>query len=186
MSERAEDAARAIEYNLSERDYTRFSAFAFARNTQRWRFALLRRITLIAMALLAVFTVWTRWQIGDPLVDLGDIWIVLAALYVLAFPLFLSWVARKNFRSAAFAKMRAPMRLEISPEGLRSTGGVGESMMPWSSIIDIAATPEAAYLFILKNSAHIVPRHAFADAARFDDFVGAVMRYWRAGEAVTR
>jgi hypothetical protein len=177
------DAGRTVEYTLSERDYTRFSDFVFARNTQRWRFPLLRRITLILLAVLAVFTIWTRWQNGEPFVNLDDLWAIFVFLYLLAFPLFLRWLARRNFRSAAFAKMRAPMRLEISPEGVRSISGVGETTMPWSSIIDIAVTPEAAYLFILKNNGHIVPRHASADAAGFDDFVAAARNYWKAGGA---
>ena len=176
---------QAVEYTLSERDYVRFSGFVFARNTSRFRFPLMRRIALIGLVTLAAFQVVTRWRHEESLADWTDFAVVFSFVYLLAFPLIMRWTAARNFRSAPFAKMREPTQLEISPDGVRSRGGVGESAIPWSAIIDIDVDADAGYLFLFKNNALIVPRHAFAEDAEFDQFVVAARGYRDAAGAAS-
>jgi hypothetical protein len=155
----------------------------FDRNTRRWRFNLIRRVLLVVIALVAGGMVYARWETGDALMSLGDGWLVLVFVYLFGFPHLLRWMARRRFRSAAFAKMRAPMRMELLPHGLHSVTGFADALTPWTSSIDIAATPAAVYLIVMSSSVHIVPRHAFPDEAAFDDFIAAATAYWRAADA---
>jgi hypothetical protein len=178
------DGQQAVEFALSVDDIVACNGFVFMRHLKRWRFPLIRRIVLIVVVPLLTTTACVRWQMGelparwsDFAVDNSSI--IVGLLVLLLFPYAPLWIARWRFRGAAYAKLRAPRRIEISPAGLRSIDGISDSRTPWSSIIEIAVTPDAAYLFIFKGSAHVVPRSAFADAAAFDAFVAAATNYWR-------
>lgn len=177
------DAGHAVEYSLIEEDYVACNTYVFDRNTRRWRFNLIRRVLLVLIALVAAVMVYARWETGDALVSLGDGWLVLVFVYLFGFPHLLRWMARRRFRSAAFAKMRAPMRMELLPHGLHSVTGFADALTPWTSIIDIEAPPAAVYLFVMSSSVHIVPRHAFPDETAFDNFVAAATAFWRAAGA---
>lgn len=72
-----------------------------------------------------------------------------------------------------------PARAEIAPEGLAVTRETERSQIAWGSLIAVEAGPSALYLFTTPEQAHIIPRGAFADAAAFDAFVGAIDRYRR-------
>jgi hypothetical protein len=119
----------------------------------------------------------TYLQIGFWSDDVAGL--VIIFLLALFYPAIVRTIGRARFRSADFARIRGPRRIEISPAGLRETGGIADTLTPWSSIRDVAATPAAAYFFILKNAAQIVPSHAFRDQAAFDGFVAAAQDLWR-------
>jgi hypothetical protein len=139
----------------------------------------IRWVVLGSFAVYAVSTLLARGSAGEPFISFDDLTMVIGVFIILVLPYIPRILARRQFRSAEFAKIREPRRVEISAAGLRYTGGTGESLTLWPSILDIAVTPEAAYLFVLKNSAHIVPRHAFTDEASFDRFVDVARAYWR-------
>lgn len=169
-----EGESQAVTFALTARDYADYSNTAMRR--MRW-FRIGRIVVLVMSGFTLAMNLFTFWLTGE----WEDSSVLMAVLFVgaLVYPQVIGVTARLRFRSKAFAKVRAPMRIEISSGGLRSTGGIADSMTPWSSIIDIAVTDEATYLFIMKNAAHIVPRHAFGDAAAFDRFVAAARSYWR-------
>lgn len=179
----ATEDKHSIEFALTADDFAGCTDYVFRRDLNRWHGLRIRRIALIfgagayAVALVATFAT------GASLLKWDDLDGIVILLILLLLPYFPGWIARLLFRSAAYAKIRAPRRLEISPAGLRSIDGISDSLTPWSSIINIAVTPAAAYLFILRGSAHILPRHAFADEAAFQDFVAAASQYWRPGGA---
>ncbi len=176
----AEDS-QAVEFSLTADDYAAFNEFFFRRNWQRWRFPLLRKICLGFLALYILLTLFTRWEIGNALVDWGDYPLVIVILFLLLIPYWPRFTARRQYRRALSInpKIGARVHLEISPDGLGTTGGLADTRTPWSSIIEIAVGPAGAYLFILKNNAHVVPRRAFADEAAFDAFVAAARGWWR-------
>lgn len=173
-----EGESQAVTFALTAKDYADYSYTTMRR--LRW-FRIGRIVLLVLFGFTLAMNLFTFWMTGAW--EDGTALIAVLFVGVLVYPQLTGVIARLRFRSKAFAKVRAPMRIEISSGGLRSVGGIAESMTPWSSIIDIAVTGEAIYLFIMKNAAHIVPRHAFADAAAFDRFVAAARSYWRPAAA---
>jgi hypothetical protein len=176
----AEDI-EAVEFALNEQDFLACSNFVFWRNLNRWRFGLIRRIILGLFAVYAALALLQRWSTGASLVSFDDFAMVVAVLIILLLPYIPRFFARRRFRSAEFAKIRVPRRVEISAAGLRTIDGIGNSLTLWPSILDIAVTPDAAYLFILRNSTHILPRRAFADETAFNRFVEVARACWRSG-----
>ena len=165
---------QAIEFSLTARDFWAYNMAVMRR--MRW-FRWGRIAVVVFLGFLIAMNLFTYWQIGE-WEDGTGLWILffLGAVFYPQLIRLTSWL---RFRSAAFAKIRAPIRIEISPAGLRSAGGLAESLTPWSSILDVVVTKDAAYLFIFKNVAHIVPWHAFADQAAFDRFVSAARGFVR-------
>jgi hypothetical protein len=171
----------AVEFVLNEQDFVAGSNFVFRQNLDRWHFGLVRLIALGFFVVYAVVALLVRWSTGEPFASYDDFILVVAVLIMLLVPYIPGFFARRQFRSAEFARVRAPMRVEISAAGLRSIGGIADSLTPWPSILDIQVTPDAAYLFIFKNRAHLVPHRAFGDEAAFNHFVAAARSYWRSG-----
>ncbi len=173
-----EGESQAVTFALTARDYADYSNTTMRR--MRW-FRIGRIVVLVVIGLTLAMNLFTFWLTGE----WEDNSVLMAVLFVgaLLYPQLIGAIARLRFRSKAFAKVRAPLRIEISSGGLRSTGGIADSMTPWSSIVDIAVTGDATYLFIMSNAAHIVPRHAFADGAAFDRFVALARSYWRPAAA---
>jgi len=166
---------QTVEFSLTEDDYVAYSQLVATRSWHKWLMYGVGGFLLLSAGLNVMNDLYVPGALW------GDVWIVALGVAMFFFPAILAWIARWRFRSAAFARVRAPIRIEISPAGLRSIGGIADSMTPWPSIIDIRVTPAGAYLFIFKNSAHIVPRRAFADGVAFKDFVAAASHYWRPG-----
>jgi len=177
--------SQAVEFSLTADDYAAFNEFFFRRNWRRWRFPLLRKIFLGFFAFYIALTLFTRWEMRDTLAGWGDYPLIIVILFLLLIPYWPRFAGRRQFRraNAINPKLGAMVRMEISPAGLSTTGGLADTRTPWSSIIEIAVGPAGAYLFILKNSAHVLPRRAFADGAGFDAFVAAARGWWRPGEA---
>jgi hypothetical protein len=96
---------------------------------------------------------------------------LLVALSVFTDPVMLRLAARRRFRDGSFAAFTMPQTIEISTAGVRVAGGAGEGLTPWSSIVALASSEDAAYVFLNSLSAYIVPRRAFADATAFDAFL---------------
>ncbi len=79
--------------------------------------------------------------------------------------------ARRRFRDGTFDAYTRPQTVEVSADGVRFTGAAGESLTPWSSIVDIAVDRNTIYFFVTSLTAYIVPRSAFASADEFDEFL---------------
>jgi hypothetical protein len=166
----------AVEFSLNAAVYEDYTKLVLPKWT-KWLF----RICGAMFAIFGISDLAARLAEGDAAAAWDGVLYTLVAAFLLFFPFFSGFIARWRFRSNAFAKIRAPVNIEISPQGIYSRGGIGESRTPWSSVLDIKVTPLAAYFFIMKNIAHIVPRHAFADAAGFERFVSMARGWWRPG-----
>jgi hypothetical protein len=179
------DRNQSSEFILSEDDYADFSHYAFKRNMKRYWGQLLRRVGLLMLLWFAASVLYGRWSLGDALIQWNDWTIIVVFLYLLLLPQITRWIARLRYRTVAFAKFRDPRRIAVSSVGFHSTGGVADSMTPWSSISAIDVAPDAAYLFLATGGAHIVPRHAFVNEAAFMDLVAAALNFRRPGGGST-
>jgi hypothetical protein len=171
----------AVEFSLNAAVYEDYTKLVLPKWT-KWLF----RLGGVSFFIFALNDALMSWGEGDGFLTWNLVVYTLVAVFLLFFPFFSGFIARWRFYSKAFEKVRAPMHIEISPQGIYSRGGMAESRTPWSSIIDMKVTPVAAYFFIMKNIAHIVPRHAFADAAGFERFVSAARAWWKPGGAAEK
>ena len=170
---------QAVEFSLTENDFADVSVFVFMRSMMRWKVPWMRRIALLLLPLFFVVSLYRRWEENRPLASTDDIGVVLAVIFLIALPHAPRWIARRQFRSKAYAPVRAPRRIEISAEGVRTEDGTARALTRWGSILEIVQTEAAAYLFILRAPAYVVPRHAFADEVAFEAFVAAARAWWR-------
>lgn len=98
----------------------------------------------------------------------AEMLVVYAALFWLVIPLVrrLSWhwMARSGKRAAYFR----PSRLSLSPAGVAADNGLSSGDTQWPVVETCAA---GVCLLVAPTHGFFVPRHAFSDAAVFDEFV---------------
>jgi hypothetical protein len=172
----SDDGGQSVEFALTARDYVAYTRTTMKRRPWTKLIIGLGIATLVLVWLPELLTYQASGGWGFQIGDVPAIIVCLGAILIVPIT---GLVARLKFHSSGFAKFRAPVRVEISPAGIRKTGGIADSLTPWSSVIDIVQTPVAVYLFIVKHYAHIVPWHAFADKEAFDRFAAAARAYWR-------
>ena len=81
-------------------------------------------------------------------------------------------------------RMLGPVRLEISPNEIRSQSNFGTSEISWTAVDALAATPEYLFLFVGENEAFIVPRRAFQSDSAFQRFEQRVRQYLQTAPAI--
>jgi hypothetical protein len=168
--------SQSVEFALTAQDYVAYTRMTLKRSIWTKLVFWCPLILLLMIGLQACVMYSATGALGINADEIPALLILVAMLF---FSPIMGVVSRLRFQSAGFAKFRKPVRVEISPAGIRSTGGIADSLTPWSSVIDIVQTPAALYLFILKYNAHIVPRRAFADEAAFERFAATAQAYWR-------
>jgi hypothetical protein len=92
---------------------------------------------------------------------------------------FVMWNLGRNLRQPAHARVLGWRRLHITPEGVTVIEEHSTAKTKWTGIEKIGVTDEHAFLYTLPEQAHVVPRHAFASAQEFREFVETAQRYLR-------
>jgi YcxB-like protein len=170
---------RTLEFALGVEDYAEFAVYGATHSRFRQRTA--RWLVLFSVGPVAV-TVDLALGIHSRLYeDAGGIpGLIALSLFIGGALVALSWLtlpvttrlaARRRFRDGTFDAYTKPQTVEISAEGIRSTGGAGDSLTPWTSIVDIAAGRNTIYFYVTSLSAFIVPRRAFADEDAYGEFL---------------
>lgn len=80
-------------------------------------------------------------------------------------------IQRQSERTIATSTsaLLGPKRYEIGEDGLRFSSNHGGGYLLWSGIDHLEIGPEAIYIYIAANSAHILPRRAFPSEEAFAD-----------------
>jgi YcxB-like protein len=75
------------------------------------------------------------------------------------------------------AKLLEPQRLEITTEGITNYFANMTASLKWAGIEKIAVGENHAFFYFSKDSAHVVPKLAFADDEAFTEFLETAKRY---------
>lgn len=80
-------------------------------------------------------------------------------------------IRRQSERTIATSTtaLLGPKRYAIAEDGLRFSSNHGGGYLLWSGIDHLEIGPEAIYVYIAANSAHILPRRAFPSEQAFAD-----------------
>jgi hypothetical protein len=181
---------RTVEFALDVKDYAEYSVFVETRS--RFRVRAVRRLVLFSVGPAAV-AIDLAFGIHPKLYQQagGMVGLIVVALFIGGALVLLSWLtrptmtrfaARRRFRDGTFGAYTKPQKVEISAEGIRFTGAAGESLTPWSAVVDIAAEPNAIYFLVTSLSAYIVPRRAFSTVADFNGFLRSARQYRASAE----
>lgn len=71
-----------------------------------------------------------------------------------------------------------PHTTRITPQHLYNSDASGENIAYWQSLHEVAEDEYCLYFFTTKETAYVVPRRAFADAAQATHFYRAALGYW--------
>jgi hypothetical protein len=106
-------------------------------------------------------------------------WLLILFVVVVALVLLAKWYYRRQLRKALRAVYaKGPHRLMLVSDGLHVLVGDSQVFLQWGAIRKIVETPERLFLMTGQGQGQIVPRHAFASAAEFADFVDLVWRHY--------
>ena len=157
--------------------YNRDDFVALARQIRQERMQLYSHIAIGLVGLMIV-TFGLNWLIGLALpwwqVGLGLI--AAALLWALASPQVQGLLIRY---SAHRMRNLDPLSFAVVAEGFEARSDRGHSLVKWSAVHSIAVDDARLFVLILRDSAYIVPRRAFAADADFDAFVRATRECWK-------
>ncbi len=71
-----------------------------------------------------------------------------------------------------------PHTTRITPQHLYNRDATGENIAYWQSLHEVTQDEHCLYFFTTKETAYVVPRRAFADAAQAEQFYRAALGYW--------
>jgi hypothetical protein len=86
---------------------------------------------------------------------------------------------RVRLSKADRASLLGRQRLTLASDGVRVETDFGSNRMSWRGILRIRATRTHAFIFSSSATAFVVPRRAFADDERFEEFIETARRFWR-------
>ena len=181
--------ASGVDLTLSERDLMAFTEYTYRKSRINRRHILRRRWRPFSWVLLVVGTAVVVDVFDDPraLTD-SHYWLIMLAgasvcgviwafvspwLYLACIRLQAWW----RFRDGTFRSVLQPSRIEILPEGLKSTGALGSQVTSWHAILDVETTRDALYVYVNSLFGHIIPRRAFATDESFDLFASKVSEF---------
>lgn len=102
-------------------------------------------------------------------------------LYLIMFPLMQRRRLRKTitamFEEGSNRALMSHHTIEISSDAISDSTGLSKTKMAWQGVDRIVRHDDYAFVYLNALEAVIIPRRAFADAARFDEFVMAADRY---------
>jgi hypothetical protein len=95
------------------------------------------------------------------------------------------WTYARRLRNSSAAIIRSgrnlavfgPRRITLTPEFVMHSSPYTQSATRWIAIERVDPQPQALYLYVSSNSAHIVPRRAFASEDDFRTFIDAAQEF---------
>lgn len=92
-------------------------------------------------------------------------------------------VARMAWAAARRDGLVGPQRVELTPQGLRTTSPKGETLTRWSGVQEVVRTQDHVFVFVTRNTAFMAPRRAFPSADAFEAFGRETEGQWREARA---
>lgn len=166
MDEALEEVHQAVfrfDYVLSKDEYIAFNLYTYIRSEFHRRRTLGSRLgTAICVSSLAGALYHIHFEN----------WYFTIAGFVIA--AVCGWVLSNVFWRWQIGRiytqdktLQAPSTVEVADPGVSVARGGARSFLPWTSIIKVAETDQAIYLYLNTLQALIFPRRIFADSAAF-------------------
>lgn len=192
----------AIEYEFTESDFIEFQVFNRKRRIRQRRSAntpgrtILTALIMMLVIILANFSIVLIGHLdllaGERQREMSVAFVTLIASSLVIFG-FLALIGRgfirptlkRRLRDGTFKSFFTKTKVEISPAGINAKSDMTETTMKWLAVIDIAANPDAIYIYLNSIQALVIPRRAFADDGVFDKFLIRLMEYWRSCKEAT-
>jgi hypothetical protein len=110
-------------------------------------------------------------------------WLMFAVVWTLFVPFMLRRSMRKRvlqlFVEGKSRGMVGSHKLSLTSTGVTDKTGFGTTETAWRNVRKVVSTSEHLFIYVGDTAAHIVPRRAFPDVARFHEFRDTVFRYYR-------
>jgi hypothetical protein len=173
----SKEAGMQVEYDVTMDDLIRFNLYHFDHSPFVKRQKLRTRyIPVIMFPLFGLAEYAIRGRYG-----FGIVMCLLSAIWWVVFPAWWKWeVTRRTQKYMSEGSNRGLLgvtRLEVGPNGLHTSGEIGESTLKWSAVEKVAVSDSHTYIYIGAASALMVPHRAFEDGSERTRFIHAVNQY---------
>jgi hypothetical protein len=106
--------------------------------------------------------------------------------FVLGFgPIISRWRSSQTRRFLSKSDQRrlfCPQRLVLSPDAVQMSSEFTNATNRWSGISRVEETASHIFIFLTSNTAHIIPRRAFASESAYRQFAETARQYKKAAE----
>ena len=165
-----------VDVQLDKRDFAAYQRFLTGSAGMVGRHAgdsLVMRMGPPALAaVLAALLIWLSVTFADALSGF-TVNVIMAGLGFAAGLVFAILLIRRlgrRLRPRTGGAFYAPKRVTVSDDGIATDAGHWRVFAAWPGILRVEETERHFFLMIDTNVGHIIPKHAFADAARLDEF----------------
>jgi hypothetical protein len=120
---------------------------------------------LVALPLLFAAEILVLSQSVEELINTGPFWTSLVMCWGVAFvgfPLVDRWAVRQMLKGNP--AVYGPHTFEFTAEGFRVRSGLGESSVPWGTILEVRETVKFLLFFYTKSCAFFLPKRVIAPA----------------------
>ena len=140
-----------------------------------------------ALALLGIaWTSFTYNYLRPPSIWPSVFYFAFVVVYTLYVWLWYEATSRrrltKMFAQGRNRALLGPLRLELRNDVIWRSSEMSEGWVRWEGVESVETDRDHAYIAVSSNSAFVVPRRAFADAAAFDAFVARATELWRSAQ----
>jgi len=172
-----------LEFDRNPEDIVAFNLYHIAHSPSARREALTTRLVV------ALVVAWFAG--GYNLLDPRYFnWVVVGAALAAALVVFFvyPWLARRSavsrlrkvLKEGNNETMFGPQRVTISPEGIRASNRMSESLTTWAAVQQVAEGEKHLFLFTSAMHAIVIPKTAFKSDEAKQEFVRLVEEYRKA------
>jgi branched-subunit amino acid transport protein len=131
--------------------------------------------------LVAIFLGQLLFTGASPISSLP--WLMFAVVWAVFVPYMLRRSMRKRvmqlFVQGQSKGIVGNHTLTLTSKGVTDKTGFGKTETIWRDIWKVVATNQYVFIYLSDTAAHIVPRRAFPDELKFEEFRDTVIRYYR-------
>jgi uncharacterized membrane protein len=179
-----EDGGISVDFAIELEDVIAFSVYHSMRSPRGHKQFLNRWLLIgVSAAIVLVGMVYIMYVQGM-LLDLFPA-VILTAAVAVAYIGFYPWIYARRLRNASEAVIRSgrnlavfgPRRITLTPQFVMHSSPYTQSATRWIAMERVDPQPEALYLYVSSNSAHIVPRRPFASDDDFRTFIQTAQQF---------
>jgi hypothetical protein len=174
-----------VTYTLQPQDFEQLQKFFARRNggiSSRWMFLFVPVAAICLFGLNMLIDpnrqrVLFQWRV-NPWAMAGSTLLPFLLFAVFWFVFLRLNTAHQKAQWKTNPALTQPHTTRITPQHLYNRDASGENIAYWQGVHEVAADEHCLYFFTTKETAHVLPRRAFADAAQAEQFYRAALGYW--------
>jgi hypothetical protein len=175
------DTPMTVEFQTSVDDVIAFSCYHRKHTPKLKRSRSLARFGLPFVSLLVILFEITQYPIDDVLLAAISPWLLLAILWIPAFPLVERWGIKRQakalYKAGPDKNIFGSYTVTLSPECILRSSDFGDIRTRWDGVERIERSGELIFIYNGSSSAYIIPRRAFDSDESMTSFFNAAISF---------